>query len=524
MSTLTELNYEINPDLLFYNNKGFPKQALIDAIKNKNQSTLQLLEHLEYAYLHHEELIKNLNYYGTIHATYLLAQFQETRAFPLLLKLLSLPANTIESLYGDFLSVSTDSFLVPLYNGDFEALFALIANSNIEEFIRVSALRSLFFLVHKGKLNRKTVIDYFKELFDKKLEPDMHWLWDELAIACVRLNAVELKKEIDNAIDQGKIDPISCSYLDVDELFSLHLKWKEEALENFLDVTDPAENLSNIPFLYDFQIMDLNSPVGYDLFYDTHFFHDNAFSYRCKNFPKEIIQKVLNNKEQSTKVLLEHLEYVSINYEQLIHEIHYYGLTHTAYILAQFREKQAFPLLLKLCSLPPQVIDDLFDEILIKEMHRLLASTYNDDFKSLTKLIEDPKVHELIRDAALRSFIIMVSEKIIDRDWVINYIKHLTHSGIEKYTLEAQYTITYIAKEIQASELTPEINKINEHLISSYATIANKRDFEKMLESHAKNIHKESTNYSLISDALTELEHQSHSAIDEESEYDDIEA
>lgn len=518
MSNLAELNYEISQDLLFYNNKGFPKQAFIDAIKNKNQSTCQLLEHLEYAYLHHEELIKNLNYYGTIHASYLLARFQEPRAFPLLLKLLSLPADTIESLYGDFLSVSTHSFLVPLYNGDFEALFALIRNPNIEEFIRVSALRSLFFLVHKGKLDRKTVIDYFKELFDKKLEPNMHWLWDELAIACVRLNAVELKKGINNAIDQGNIDSVSNSYLDVDELFNLHLKWKEEALENFFDVTDPAEDLSGIPFLYDFQILDLNSPVDYDLFYDTHFFHDNGFSYRCKNFPKEIIQKVLNNKEQSTKVLLEHLEYVAVNYEQLIHEIHYYGLTHTAYILAQFREKKAFPLLLKLCSLPPQVIDDLFDEILIKEMHRLLASTYNDDFKNLTKLIEDPKIHEFIRDAALRSFIVMVVEKIIDRNEVINYIKHLTHSGIENYTLNLQYTITYIAKEIDASGLTPEINKISEHLITSYTTIANKRDFEKMLEHHAKNIHKESTNYSLISDALAELEHHSHYAIEEETE------
>lgn len=141
-----------------------------------------------------------------IFAMYLLAQFRETRAYPVLVRIVSVPGESVHDLAGRVITEDLGAILASVSNGDPGGMKSLVENRHADEYVRVAALNGLLTLVACGLRDRDEVMAYFDRLFGI-LEPDPPMVWNGLATACARLWPQEVMDKIRDAYAQGYIEP-----------------------------------------------------------------------------------------------------------------------------------------------------------------------------------------------------------------------------------------------------------------------------------------------------------------------------
>jgi len=205
---------------LAYDMGELPREAIEAAIAKREQITPFLLNILEDATHRIEEIIEHDNYQAHLYALYLLAQFRETSAFPLLIQLISYPGEIPHSILGDVLTEDLSRILASVCGGDIIPLKALIENSSLNEYVRAAAQTSLVTLVGCGLKTRTEILGYFKLLFHSKLEKKPSYVWDNLITCCCDLYPEEVYSEIRQAFSEGLVDPCFISLEDVGGILS----------------------------------------------------------------------------------------------------------------------------------------------------------------------------------------------------------------------------------------------------------------------------------------------------------------
>ncbi|CAN5290488.1 hypothetical protein BH10PSE19_BH10PSE19_19430 [soil metagenome] len=152
----------------------------------------------------------------------------------------------------------------------------------------------------------------------------------------------------------------------------------------------------------------------------------NDLRYLTQGFPKAAVQAAIQHQHEITPLLLNLLTDTIENYESL--ESDSMGHLYAMFLLAQFREKAAFPLIIKLASLPGDAPDEIFGDSITEDLHRAIASVYNNDIVAIQQLIENPSLCEWSRSAGIKSLLVLVKEGVLEREQVIHYFKGLfTH-------------------------------------------------------------------------------------------------
>ncbi len=95
------------------------------------------------------------------------------------------------------------------------------------------------------------------------------------------------------------------------------------------------------------------------------------------------------------------------------------------FILAQFREKRAYPLIVNFFSLPGEVSLDLTDDIVTEDLENILASVACRDDNLIRNLIENDEVNEYVRGSGMGSLVTMMAVDELPRDLVVDYFKSL---------------------------------------------------------------------------------------------------
>ena len=197
---------EIIAELENYTGK-FPRQALERAIEEREAITPVLLETLEEWKNNLEGLIDMPDYFLHIYALYLLAQFKEPKAYPLIIEFFSAPGKITLDVTGDLVTEDLARILASVSNGNIEPLKQIIENPQINEYVRGAALQSLLVLVAQGIISRELVIEYFEELFKTLLEQERSYdrepsfIWTNLVTNSAILYPLELKEYIDQAFE-----------------------------------------------------------------------------------------------------------------------------------------------------------------------------------------------------------------------------------------------------------------------------------------------------------------------------------
>lgn len=212
---------------LEYNYGTFPREALQAAIVRREQITPKLLRVLEEAKENVRQLVRKERYIGHIYAMYLLAQFRERRAYPLIADFFSIPGDVTLDLTGDVVTEDLDRILASVCGGDSRMMESLAENKKANGYVRNAALRGLLVLVARGDKTREEVMRYYQSLFRGGLERESALVWSGLVSCCCALYPEEVLQDIEQAYADDLVDE---TYMDLEWVLDTLARGKEKVL------------------------------------------------------------------------------------------------------------------------------------------------------------------------------------------------------------------------------------------------------------------------------------------------------
>jgi hypothetical protein len=237
--------------------------------------------------------------------------------------------------------------------------------------------------------------------------------------------------------------------------------------------------------------------------------------YPGSKLPRKELIEIIENKETAIPYLVKILEELKNNPEKFREDPEYYGHFFAVYLLAQFRETSALPVILDIMRFPSKLLDELFGDMITGDLSRILASLYPGDIQYLKELVEDTTIYVYVRVEALQALAALVVNGQLSREEVINYYrKILNEYNAKKDDIEdddirfISLTITYFSA-LYPEELYDQIKQaFDNELVDEF--IINLDDIHRTLEEDKKTVLEKTKNdyhYQLIYDAVKELEH-----------------
>lgn len=214
---------------LKYNDGHFPREALTEAINNQELIVPELLKVIAFTKEHVFEIVEEKNYIGHIFAMFLLAQFREKKAFPIIIDFFSIPGDIPLNISGDVVTEHLGRILASVYDGNDRLVQGLIENKKLNEYVRTAGLECFLVLVAVGIKSRDEVIEYFKELFHGKLKGDYSYVWTALATRCAYLYPEEVYEEIQSAHEEGLIEGFFADFQTIKDILQ---EGKEKTLDD----------------------------------------------------------------------------------------------------------------------------------------------------------------------------------------------------------------------------------------------------------------------------------------------------
>jgi hypothetical protein len=446
--------------------KKFPREALEQAIARKDEITPHLLKILERVADEPDEVLDHENY-SFFYAIYLLAQFRETRAYPLIVRIASLPPDTVDELLGDTITEGLPKILASVCGGDASLIMRLAENAEADKFVRGAALYALIALTLSGDKNRDEVMCYYSRLFDATLneEPseDRETVLTTIAFCATELCPDEVYGKIKEAFENGLIYEFMIDLEEVDEKMAQgkdavlprlredrHYQMVESAIEEMEwwacyhesdDEEVEEDHLDNIRDLSVEEIMEI-------------FFYDDYV------FPRHALRQAVEKKEEITPHLLKALERAANAPEDVLEDDDD-SYIYAMFLLAQFRERRAYPLIIKIASHPPQQADDLLGDIPTEDLANVLASVSMGDTSLIVELAANKEAEEFSRAAAIRAWLALVVSGERSREEAVAYYKSLFEGG-----LEDRNEVVWSELVDSANDLYPE--EVYDHIKNAY--------------------------------------------------------
>ncbi len=214
-----------------------PVAALTEAANRPVEMIPVLLKILEYTVENAEELIGS-NQFPPIFAMMLLAQYRAKEAYQPVYEIFSLPGELSLDLTGDFVTEYLMKVLASICCGDLTLIQKLIEGTTVNEYVRSAALRSLLVLVASDEIYREEIVDYFRELFDRKLDRTPSLVWCTLVDCCGELHTTELQTRLAEAFRDDRVDT---EFVSLDQIRERLNADRQQVLETLTQ--NPAYNI-----------------------------------------------------------------------------------------------------------------------------------------------------------------------------------------------------------------------------------------------------------------------------------------
>lgn len=244
--------------------------------------------------------------------------------------------------------------------------------------------------------------------------------------------------------------------------------------------------------------------------------------YLLSAYPEAAVKAAVARQDEMTPLLSDMVKDAISRYQHLHDD--YYGHIHALFILAKFREKQMFPLAIQLASLPEDWPEVMLGDVITEDLHQVFGSVYDGNFELLKNLIEDPDAYIWSRGAALSTLLVLVKANVLEREFVINYLKTLfLHPSFIKNDLAMAFVID-TATQLYPIELYNEIKDAyqKKRVDSSYIE---KEEVDSVLKMEKEQALKENfynnPEYDLINDPVKQMKDWAFATDDEEEEEDD---
>ncbi|MEL6230150.1 MAG: DUF1186 domain-containing protein [Cyanobacteria bacterium J06627_3] len=230
--------------------RKFPREALKQAIAHKDEITPLLLAEFVPVQEKIAEIDANVDYFRHLYALYLLAQFRETKAYPVIIDFISVPDKALMDIMGDLVTEDLGCILASVCGGDLSPIKQLIENPQVNEYVRGAGFKALLTLVVEGEVSRESVLAYFETLWPKlqeAKEEEDDFLSHALLMSILDLYPNEsLASVIREAYETDQIDPQWSDIDDLEEIFEIGLEQSIEILAShryYCFVTDTIASL-----------------------------------------------------------------------------------------------------------------------------------------------------------------------------------------------------------------------------------------------------------------------------------------
>jgi len=230
--------------------------------------------------------------------------------------------------------------------------------------------------------------------------------------------------------------------------------------------------------------------------------------YNDGTFPRKALNEAINNQELIIPELLKIIEFTKDNIKELITEEKYIAPIYAMYLLAQFREKQAYRLIIDFFSMPGDMAIEITGDVVTEALGRILASVYDGNDNLLKSLIENKELNEYVRSAALECLLVLFAVGIKSREEIISYFKQLFNGKLENDFSYVWTALVTRSTRLYPEEVYDEIKlAYEEELVESFfidiSTVEKtiKEGKEKTLSSLQNN-----SRYNLIEDTISEMQ------------------
>jgi hypothetical protein len=149
-------------------------------------------------------------------------------------------------------------------------------------------------------------------------------------------------------------------------------------------------------------------------------------------FPRLALEQAISKQEAITPILLATVNEWKSKLEELSELPDYFLHLYAMYLLAQFKESQAYLPIVEFFSVPGDLSMDVTGDLVTEDLGRILASVFDGNIEPIQQLIENRQANEYVRSSALRSLMILVVEGTLDREVVIKYFEELFSTRLER--------------------------------------------------------------------------------------------
>jgi hypothetical protein len=182
-------------------------------------------------------------------------------------------------------------------------------------------------------------------------------------------------------------------------------------------------------------------------------------AYYSGSFPADAVRAASAQREDITPLLLEALKTIADDPGVMERDPDFMLPTYAMYLLAQFREQAAYPLLVKFFSTPGDLCLDTTGDLVTEDLARILASVAHNEVEPIQRMIEDRAVNEYVRSACLRALTILVLEEKRPREQIVEYFHGLFHGELARDSEFICAALVSASRDLYPQELLPEIEQ-----------------------------------------------------------------
>ncbi len=173
-------------------------------------------------------------------------------------------------------------------------------------------------------------------------------------------------------------------------------------------------------------------------------------------FPMEAMREAIEQREAITPELLRVVEAIAENPPEFAQREDCMLPVFALYLLAQFREKRAYPAVVKMFSAPGETSYNLVGGTVSDGLNRIFASVYDGNPAPLHGLSENEEADEYVRDAAIKALLVLENTGQMSRAEVVEYFRSLFHGGLQRRPSFAWDGLVCAVGDLPAPELLEE--------------------------------------------------------------------
>ncbi|MDG4883270.1 DUF1186 domain-containing protein [Mesorhizobium sp. WSM4884] len=136
---------------------------------------------------------------------YILGGARDSQACQPLLRLLRRPTEETNWLLGDTITETLSRIVAGVFDGDADALFGIIADRSVDEFIRDAVFGAVTFLTWEGRIERDRTRHFVERFYQERLADDWDYAWVGWLQAISMLALRDLVPLAYSAWDEGRI-------------------------------------------------------------------------------------------------------------------------------------------------------------------------------------------------------------------------------------------------------------------------------------------------------------------------------